>query len=121
MTTDPAKAVEEFLLAVGTLRGDQFAQVGRAAIAAGAKARSTARRSARLSAAEAGALEKAVRQAIEPLHGELLALGPGALASAISDTMSASRAILKRASLTPEEYAVLTGPFATVGVALPPA
>ncbi len=112
--------VQAFLDAVGSSSAARLARVGEAALAAGAKSRAQARKASRLSAVDSAVLEKAVREAIEPLHEELVALGPGILRSAISDTLSAARAIARRDVLSDEEYAVLAGPFATAGYDVPP-
>ncbi|GAA1823520.1 hypothetical protein [Agromyces salentinus] len=120
MTTTPNADVQAFLASVQTLSAEQFAKVGAAALEIGASARVAARKTAKSSAADARALEKAVRDALEPAHDRLSTLEPGSIRNAVTDTLSAARAITHRADLTAVQYDALVGPFVGVGVAVPP-
>ena len=119
MTTTPNADVQAFLASVQTLSAEQFAQVGAAALEIGASARIAARKMAKSSAADSRALEKAVRDALEPVHDRLATLEPGSIRNAVTDALSAARAITHRVDLTAEQYDALVGPFVVVGAAVP--
>ncbi|MGI9821830.1 hypothetical protein [Agromyces sp. Marseille-Q5079] len=119
MTTTPNADVRAFLVSVQTLSAGEFAQVGVAALEIGASARIAARKMAKSSAADSRALEKAVRDALEPVHDRLATLEPGSIRNAVADTLSAARAITHRVDLTAEQYDALVGPFVVVGAAVP--
>ena len=75
---------------------------------------------AKPSASENSELEKAVRTALHARASELGAFRPSLPSQSASAVTLAARAILKRSSLSPEQYALLTEPFAGVGVDIPP-
>ncbi|UOE42645.1 hypothetical protein [Agromyces larvae] len=113
--------LDAFLDSVASFTPEQFATVLSEARRIGAKARSAARKAAKLSAADFSALDHRVRALLEPLHEALSAAGPGAVSSAVSDTLSAAHGIVRRTRLSSEEYLALVGPFIVAGAIAPEA
>lgn len=109
--------VDEFLAAVPRLTGADVGVMDTAAWEIGAPARKDARRAVRLSAAEKSSLEKRARDAVRLM--DLSDGVPAAGADAIGLVFSATKAIASRHSLTAEQYAALTGPFAGFDVPIP--
>ena len=109
--------VDEFLAAVPRLTGADIGVVRAAALEIGPPARKEARRALKLSAAEKSSLEKRARDAVRQmdLTGGVAAVG----ADAVTSVLSATNAIASRHSLTAEQYAALTGPFAGFDVPIP--
>ncbi|GAA3059586.1 hypothetical protein GCM10017562_25710 [Streptomyces roseofulvus] len=79
-----------------------------------------ASRAARPSAAQDSALVYRVRSALLPRADELNGHLDGLHSDAKSAICIASRAVLKRGRLTPEQYALLVAPFTDLGVPAPP-
>ncbi|MFJ6522939.1 hypothetical protein ACIQJ4_32345 [Streptomyces filamentosus] len=79
-----------------------------------------ASRAARPSAAQDSALTHRVRAALLPRADELNGHHGGLHSDAKAAICIAARAVLKRGRLTPEQYALLTGPFTDLGVPAPP-
>ncbi|MGW4775810.1 hypothetical protein ACWEPA_04010 [Streptomyces filamentosus] len=75
---------------------------------------------ARPSAAQDSALVRRVRDGLLARADELDDHLTGLLSDAKSAICIAGRAVLKRGRLTPEQYALLTGPFTDLGVPAPP-
>lgn len=80
-----------------------------------------ASRALRLSASEHSELDHAVRSALLPRGEELDAYRAGLHSDAKSVCVIAARAVRKPATLSAEQYALLTAPFTAVGVAVPAA
>lgn len=78
-----------------------------------------ASRALRLSASEYSEIDHAVRSALLPRAGELDAYRPGLFSDALSACVIGSRAVRKPGMLSQGQYALLTGPFTAVGVAVP--
>lgn len=78
-----------------------------------------ASRALRLSASEDSELDHAVRSALLPRSEELTAHRAGLHSDAKSVCVLAARAVRKPATLSAEQYALLTAPFTAVGVAVP--
>lgn len=76
-------------------------------------------RALRLSASENSALDRAVRSALLPRAGELDAHRAGLHSDALAAVVIGARAVRKPATLSSEQYALLTDPFTAVGVAVP--
>jgi len=108
-----------FLERVGGLSAEEFARVRAAGRALTPAPRIAARKAARLSAAEFAAVERRVRETIQPLQTRLGVSADGALSAAVNDTLFAAHAIVAAPALTPEQYDVLVSPFAAVGVTVP--
>lgn len=78
-----------------------------------------ASRALKLSASEQAALDHAVRSALLPRAAELDAHRSGLHSDSLSAVMIGARSVQKHASLSQEQYALLTCPFTAVGVAVP--
>jgi len=108
-----------FLGRVQDLSAEQFARVREAGRALTPAPRIAARKAAKLSAAEFAAVERRVREAIQPLDTRLGVSADGALSAAVNDALLAAHGVVARRTLTPEQYDVLVSPFVAVGVEVP--
>lgn len=78
-----------------------------------------ASRALRLSASEHSEIDHALRSALLPRADELNSYRAGLASCALSACVIGARAVRKPAMLSQDQYALLTGPFAAVGVAVP--
>lgn len=119
MTTRDSERLTEFLTTVAALSVEQFDEVRAAGRRLGPAPRIQARKAAKLSASEFSALDRQVRDAIQPRAVELNEVGDGALSAAINDALFAAHAVAYGARLTTEQISMLVGPFTSVGIAVP--
>lgn len=112
-------SIDAFLAAVSQLSAEQFAAVANAGRAMGSGPRKEARKAAKPSASELSALDKRVRDTIQPIADRLGAIGTGSVSAATTDTMLALHGLLKRDRLTADQYEALVGPFRGQPVPIP--
>lgn len=117
-----ASEIDQFLDGVATLGVDDFARVGKRAIA-DYPVRKSARRLVRLGAADFSHLDKRVTAlAVQILPDSVVSPSESYtvnLSDAIVDVMGAVQAIIKREKLTVEQYEAFVGGFRTAGVTVP--
>ena len=111
---------ERFVEQVGKLPPEALAEAFDRALALRRSGGREASRATKPSASEDSALDHAVRSVLLPRADELDAHRPSLHSDAKSAAMITARAILKRGSLSVEQYEVLVQPFIAVGVDIPP-
>jgi hypothetical protein len=108
----------QFLDQVIKLNEEDFQAVRKTALDVGPEAGNDARARTRLDAAGSAWLDKAVRGAIRPLRGIFTKYG-GLFSRAITLSIDAAEAIVRRDKLSAEQYEALVGGFRKVGVVIP--
>ncbi|WP_194410983.1 hypothetical protein [Microbacterium cremeum] len=114
--SDVPDRVSAFIGAAAGLPVESFVAIRNAVAEATAAGARDAALVPALGAADFGALNKRVRDALEPRAAELRAAAPGTLRAAIANTTVAAQAIWKRETLTPEEFDSYVGVFRDAGV-----
>lgn len=108
--------VSAFIRAAADLPVEAFVAVRQAVAGATAAGARDAALAPTLGAADFSALNKQVRDALEPRATDLRSAAPGTLRAAIANTTVAAQAIWKRETLTAEQFDSYVGVFRDAGV-----